>query len=630
MKIGWSTFKALDIFAPNIQMNICGQKTFKTFTGMWFALVHFGIMIAVVVSNFESFFDGQHPITIVENYDQKQYPAVNLNDNSYVPALVGYFTEVDFIPADQISSYFTVFIAKVTWTTSRDNGLVVVTKNISQFETMPCKNLTNDQLKGLDYAKTDPFYYDVIMNHGICPVTNSSFFVQGSLTSSEFDTITYYIKPCTLVSGCRLQEELIPVNIQFFMPDTRLNVTNKQDPTSLSLYGEDLYYFNFGAKQMYSSKLIHTTILDYAGLIPSYQMKTSYYGIGDKLSLQAYRDPAQLTCSFENAIAMDDGNCRSYIEFTIMTTGQFNVVKRVYRTLGDTFGAIGGTNGVLMIVLAAIYLPINDKKRTRFLMENVYSLIVKSENEKQSKGKDKDTKNLNEVYKNSSISKNCFCKKKEKSEDEQRYENNIRIARERIERSLDSSQIINNFNILKVISQFLFKNRHFAMAQVVGFDICSREKALSKLKAAMASSAFWGVGDNQQLTSTEELPNDKDRYKSLVEEIEREYKKEEDDPSFDPDTKKLDTFYHYHLSESVGWLLGLKDEAIKLTSSSKRGHLNRSSDNSPERTPDPLLNRGTEEFSNADAELCSKKVQFSAIGLQLPKRRKHDVDKKTE
>ena len=73
----------------------------------------------------------------------------------------------------------------------------------------------------------------------------------------------------------------------------------------------------------------------------------------------------------------------------------------------------------------------------------------------------------------------CCCKRKE-SHSQQEYKKRVADALHRIESSLDVLNIIRNFNLLKVIAHLLLDERHFDLAQYVGFDLWRQESDLSK------------------------------------------------------------------------------------------------------------------------------------------------------
>ena len=555
----WSILKRLDFMAPGIDINLRGQKKYRTYTGMWFALLHVGVILAVAISQLLSYLDKNNPINVTEVYNKNDYPKVSLIDENFIPILVGFSTEVDWIKVDDFSTYFTLFIVKTKWSTGTSGGTgsdVNLAKDIKYFESIPCKNLPIEQKKAFDFAKKDAEYYKAINEYGICPVSTNDFYVDGKSTDPIYETLSYVLKPCTLASGCKSLGELTKTNVQFLTPSSHLNISDYERPYERFLFGDEYFYLNPTIKQLYSSKLSHMSILDYVGLIPKFELKASFYTIGNVVSSSAYRETTVLNCTYEMAKRIDDPACPSYLELTYLSTGQYTVVKRIYQSLSDTLGAIGGTNTISIFILELIYGPINKRRRNKYIIESVYStMVVPPDAEKKDKKKKSNCSWL------SSLS----CKKKKLTQEEIQHEKNMKEALERVENSLDVCQLIMDLNILKVISQYMFKERHFGLAQLVGFDIChQRSKAYKKNPENSLPTTYLPKVKYYDFKDTTPKQLEKETLitKEMLHEIHKKSSKPLEeaklDPNFDEQEYNLDNFYKDHLIHGIERLPEIK------------------------------------------------------------------------
>lgn len=164
--------------------------------------------------------------------------------------------------------------------------------------------------------------------------------------------------------------------------------------------------------------------------------------------------------------------------------------KRTYVSIFDALGSIGGINGVIIVVMLMLYGPINEKKRREYMTRKIYSLIgVKEEDLEKgmqyiadrnkrlesTEPQETDPQARTVVIKRPSFwSRCCFCCRK-KTDQQIEWEQRVEKAHQRILDSLDVLSIVRNFNQLKVLTHFFFGERHFDLAQYVGFDLWQEE-----------------------------------------------------------------------------------------------------------------------------------------------------------
>ena len=100
--------RKLDIFGQPIGFRVQKEKTFQTYVGLLFTAVYALVMLLVVTQETIKFVDTTQPISVGESYSTETYPRIDMLANKLLPVVIGYSSEVDFIPTADIDRYFTI------------------------------------------------------------------------------------------------------------------------------------------------------------------------------------------------------------------------------------------------------------------------------------------------------------------------------------------------------------------------------------------------------------------------------------------------------------------------------------------------------------------------------------------
>lgn len=290
---------------------------------------------------------------------------------------------------------------------------------------------------------------------------------------------------------------MIKVNFQMVLPTSNLDVSNYKKPLSFSVNADDIFYVNPLCNQVFIVKLKQFTVKDYIGLFPQWNERLSIYDIGGMDTHVQYRHN-ETKCD-PSEIAKDDSLiCHPYFHFVFQSSGELVYNKRTYRTVAQTVGAIGGTNSVVIIVLLLLYGPINDMKRKDYITRKIYSLVGMRDADLKkglayaesgqmsdkiphgskhpaSIGDNVTTNGEDQLNEPKNSFWRCFCCRK-KTQADIEWKARVKQAHRRIEDSLDVMTIVKNFNYLQVLTHFFFEERHFDLAQYVGFDLWRNEQ----------------------------------------------------------------------------------------------------------------------------------------------------------
>lgn len=123
-------------------------------------------------------------------------------------------------------------------------------------------------------------------------------------------------------------------------------------------------------------------------------------------------------------------------------------------------------NGILMLVFGTIYKMINVQKRNRHFVKTLYPFIFEQQKSGQA---DSGAKS------NPSTKKSGCCKKKELTAKQKKFEEDFKLATQRIEDSLNVKNIVKASYLVNILASLFLKNRHKGLAQMVDFRLY-REK----------------------------------------------------------------------------------------------------------------------------------------------------------
>ena len=268
-------------------------------------------------------------------------------------------------------------------------------KGIELFEAVPCKYLSSKRMRILDYMDASPLFKETVIEYGICPDLPLNLSVEGKGTDSFHSTFDFQIFPCSLLSGCMSQNDMVKSNFQLVLPTSNLDISNLEEPISFRPTADDVFYINPTSSQVFSIKLKKFTVKDYIGLMPTWKQRLSIHDIGSDTTTINYRNK-KIVCDFAEIIEDDNDIYQPYLHFSFQSSGVLILNKRSYKTAGETIGAIGGMNSILVIILVLIYGPINENLRKEYIRSRVYDINkVLSDSDKKTDEKDKNETSAN-------------------------------------------------------------------------------------------------------------------------------------------------------------------------------------------------------------------------------------------
>ena len=480
-----STFSKLDFLAPEVKLNIEGNKRMRTKVGGLLTVCFLTSLVFAAVFIFRTYLRTDTPTSINEMFNRPEYPKIDLFEHRIMPVVIGYVGDTFSILAEDMKYYVSLVAARQTWYSAVDeNGEAITKLNETYFEVVPCVSLGEDNLQLYDYFGKDTYLYEMISLYGMCIKPEEGLYVQGKGSDDLFESVSLRIKPCSLDSGCKPVEEIEQLNFYVTQPQTSLDQANLENPYQKTVNADSLYYISTRVAQLYNTRIKFNRVLDFRGLLPAWVERTSFYDIKDTFYNTASRDPSQFTCAADEVL--DSSKCVSYLEMMFQSSGSVANINRRYKTLTETFGELGGIKEVLFIIFFWAYYHYNLKVRNQYLIDHVYGLS--DDLDKKSNKEIRNHKNGKNNAKWSAFDlelsdlrtqgflnyfRCCCCKKTKKREEIRQFE--IRkSAIDGIKSSLNVINIIKEMNHLKVVCMYLFRSRHFKLSPLIQFNLSRR------------------------------------------------------------------------------------------------------------------------------------------------------------
>ena len=333
-------------------------------------------MISIVVNQAQEYLDTANPITVVDSFNLAKNPQINLFENKFSPVLIAYSNGTTGITAQDMSRYLNLVVQRISWVTvTFENGDQHIEKNFETFPTVPCGNLTEEELAtNYDYMGVDNYFAGLLKDYAMCIRFPEDLTIEGSFSDDSSTMLTIKVLPCALPSGCATFEEMSLVNFNFLQPAVNFNASNMMGPLELYATDSDIYYVHPGIKQVFTGQVMQKLVMDYTGLIPSWKERSKAFELGIAALTVQYRSNTT-SCTADDLAINDNPNCQPYLELSLSSGNHVTVNKRSYQSATETLGNIGGINQVVWVILIFLYSPINDYQRKHYLLSKIYPLL---------------------------------------------------------------------------------------------------------------------------------------------------------------------------------------------------------------------------------------------------------------
>jgi hypothetical protein len=368
--------RSLDFLAPEVKLNIGGKKGVKTLLGTSMTVIYMFGVIAAATLAIRTYMRTDNPISMSEVLQKDEYPMVNLAEQKLLPLIYAVEAESRMIPASEISKYMTLTVISQRWSNEYDPALGKTKLNyiIETFDVIPCGQLSPESLKIYDYIDPKSVMGQAMPVYALCIDHKFKLAIKGQASDDNFSFVTVKVAPCSLgTSDCKDLWTLSTVSIIFANSQTSYEQTNYLKPFQQTPNSDTYFYINPGLSQMANVIIKKNISNDYIGLFPKWTQTHEFFDIREVHSIGTYRDENSITC--HPAVILDSKLCPSYINYVIKSSGTLLRVGRRYRTIFETFGEIGGINGILYMLLVFVYSRFNERYRRELLISKTFGFL---------------------------------------------------------------------------------------------------------------------------------------------------------------------------------------------------------------------------------------------------------------
>jgi hypothetical protein len=472
--------KRSDIFAQRVELNLAGKQGYQTLFGAFLSIIYVATIGFWTFSILASLFSTDNPTSFSDVATRTIYPKIDLGASEYLPIIIAYLGDTEAIDVESTKSYFSASSSQYSWTSTINNSLAVTSLEKKFFDVVPCKELSQKELAAYDYIEKGSYLREMIPLYGLCVKPTKDYFVSGKGSDELFQTVSLNIQPCITGLGhsCKPAADVAKVNFYILMPTTSTDLANLENPIKRITNADNIYYLNLGATQRYVAKIKENFVQDWRGFNPEWSNRTSFYDALEVTSTLVSRNSSKSSCTVLERDS-EDPACETYFEYSFQSSGVRTIVRRKYKEYTEAVGDVGGVNEVLRAVFFLLYFYYNGLVRDAFLVNKVFSFFTEFENEYFR------TRFGGSAKKNSerSFFRKIFCCCRKGSQEEIEFEENKKAALENIEANLDVLTIVREMNNLKVITNFLFKTRHFKLIPYMAFNTF-RKRRLEKVEIA--------------------------------------------------------------------------------------------------------------------------------------------------
>ena len=369
------SLKIIDIFAPEIKLNIDGKKGLKTYAGAFLTMFYVAIMGLVTTYVSLSYINKEKPMTMSTSFSTAKYHEIDLVSNKLLP-LITTLNGATSLTVDEVPKYITIQMMQTKWNFTEGRTAGVRTER--ELKVVPCMSLSEAEWANYEYVKDDVIIQNFVRSYSYCISSIPDMTVSGKSSDETYVQIVIRVKPCILGSQCKSASELSQLNIFLGVPETNFNLSNQENPYKFNVNLEKQFSIIPESSQLYFANLQLNQVMDYLGFIPSWELRAEFFDYKNVITSSRKRLDSYLTCSASNL--NNSRTCPSYIEFTIRSSSIVNQVNRRYKTLSETFGEIGGLNAIVFLAFGFFYLLYHQFVLDALILNQVYGALFSSPN----------------------------------------------------------------------------------------------------------------------------------------------------------------------------------------------------------------------------------------------------------
>ncbi len=361
---------SLDLFMPDLKLNLQGQPGVGTKVGVGLSMVFlgvFGFLAYIIVSDF---LDTKKPIVSQTIASTELPPFISFAEDKLYPILIFRHLGSARLDKEQLARFVTVHLTKVE---VRADETGATTTSFSTMKVARCSELVA-QGKLKSFHVTSKVERDLLLNEGVCVDPGEEDATLGRRTTRDpvYQQYMWRVFPCSLPSGCATREELSMLTFSSIIPKPNLDLSNKLEPVRYDTLMDEVTYLSTSLTGRLTINLMKSEIVDEAGFLQAERTVKSFTVVASSSYGNSDRNPAQLSCS-ASQFAIESG-CTPYWQQTLLTHPRKMVIKRQYKGMVESFSELGGMMDILFMIFLIPYRIYNSHVLKQRLVEVVHGV----------------------------------------------------------------------------------------------------------------------------------------------------------------------------------------------------------------------------------------------------------------
>lgn len=419
----YCSISPIDIFGSNVQFNIGGEETFKTYLGFIWTIILVVLMIAATVYYIIQWADTSNVTTTTSLLLSDQFPKFDLNSEGFYMTMV-VKKDDKFVKLEEIARYVNIstymFSTKSSSSIPGDPSSRVTSSETGveiPMVSCPAAGITPDTL--IQGKRISGKTAKALSEFGYCFPSRTSeykpeFYVQGEDDSDEFAWIEIRVSACKgdIYSQCEIDgstllapdsfgqtsKALDNLEIQLFIIETAVKPEDYLQPLVFLLNGNTAHAISGGVEKSITLALKQVVINTDRGLVfESVTSKETFTLDAVRLDV-TNRNPANLydqkTAPLPSASRVLQGppqqmaqpkavgafsNSRPYITYKIVSSNVKQVYNRSYMKVTDVLSLVGGIANTFTFVVLVLYAWYNSLRMDQELLNKTILHIVEDE-----------------------------------------------------------------------------------------------------------------------------------------------------------------------------------------------------------------------------------------------------------
>ena len=360
---------SLDIFIPDLKVNIGGQSGVGTKVGLFLSFTFLATFLTMSIFTISEYLDTRSPKVSQSVLPTARPPVMSFTEDKLFPIMSFRYQLLAPLTKAELDRFVTIDFS-IYEMMQDETGAIV--SSIKSMKTAPCAEVVaQGRLRTFEASSRE--VREDVLSHGICIDSDDQDVTLGRGTDREpyFKQVMLRVLPCSLQAGCASEEELSQIVFATNIPKAIPDYSNKRNPIHYVTLPEEATYLSSGLSAQQTLNLIKTEIVDEAGFMLGTRLSKAFTSVENTRYNVAIRNSSIIRCTKEQIAQL---SCPHYWQQTMLTSSKKIVIKRQYKGMVETFSELGGIIEMLFMLFYFPYTMYNNRVLKEKLIEIIHGI----------------------------------------------------------------------------------------------------------------------------------------------------------------------------------------------------------------------------------------------------------------